>query len=132
MELQVGVKAFIKNSDNKYLFLKRVHPYHGDTESKWDIPGGRIVAGEALLDALKREVKEETSMVIVGAPKVLAAQDILRDKHVVRITYQVDAEGDIILDPLEHKSFQWVSLEEALLLYHDTFLTPIIKMLLAK
>jgi len=132
MELQVGVKAFIKNSQNKYLFLKRVHPYSGDAESKWDIPGGRIVAGETLLDALRREVSEETSMEIVGAPKILAAQDILRDKHVVRITYEVDAEGDIVLDPLEHTSFQWVSLQEALLLYHDTFLTPIINMLLSK
>ena len=36
--LQVGIKAFLKNSDGKYLFLKRKKPYGGDTVLKWDIP----------------------------------------------------------------------------------------------
>lgn len=131
MELQVGVKAFIKNPSGKYLSLQRAKPYPGDTVAKWDIPGGRINTGEELMTALKREVKEETGMELIGVPSLLFAQDIIRDKHVVRLTYLAKAEGDITLDPNEHQAYQWVSLEEMKKSYHDIFLTPVIDLLLS-
>lgn len=132
MLLQVGVKAIIQNSQGKYLFLKRIHPYPGNTEPKWDIPGGRIDIGETLLDALSREVKEETSMHVFGEPRLLLAQDIVRDKHVVRLTYLAQAKGEIVLDQKEHQEFLWLTLEEASQLYMDTFLKPVLDLLLAK
>lgn len=45
MELQVGVKALLRNPEDKYLILKRsieVVPGKGLT---WDMPGGRIEPG---------------------------------------------------------------------------------------
>lgn len=128
--LQVGVKAFIKNAEGKYLFLKRVHAYEGNTEPKWDIPGGRINPGEELLVALKREIFEETGLELIGEPRVLFAQDILRNagKHTVRVTYaaQVAEGGQIVLASDEHSEFRWVTLEEAQNLYHDTYLDPVL------
>ncbi len=61
IHLEIGVKAFIQNSEEKYLLLKRSNPYPGEDFCRWDIPGGRINAGEKLEEALAREIKEETA-----------------------------------------------------------------------
>ena len=131
IKLEVGVKAFITNSDGKYLVLKKAKPYHGLTECMWDIPGGRINPGEPLAEALAREIKEETQMEMTGTPEVIFAQDILRveGRHVVRLTYLTDAKGDIILDGKEHTESKWVDISELVSLYHDKYLDPVIPLL---
>lgn len=131
MELQVGVKALIKNSNGEYLFLKRAEPYEREKKCRWDIPGGRINIGEPIYEALKREIKEETGLKMIGIPQVIFAQDILRgsDKHVVRITFTVKAKGKVTLDKKEHSEYSWVNLNDAQRLHHDKFLTPVFKKL---
>lgn len=113
MILQVGVKAFLKNSEGKYLILKRSQKY-GKFADKWDLPGGRIEVGTTLFDNLKREVREETQLEIVSEPKLICAQDIMRhnDKHVVRLTYIVEAGGEVALDLSENTEYRWLSIEK--------------------
>lgn len=134
MQLQVGVKIFIKNEQGQFLLLRRSHPYPGDKETKWDIPGGRINSNESLMDGLRREVSEETSMELIGDPKFIYVQDIFQgtQRHVVRITYVGLAAGEVLLDPGEHQEYQWVKLEDILKTYHDIYLTPVIQMLLSQ
>lgn len=129
--LEVGVKALIKNSRGEYLFLKRLKPYQDENEPRWDIPGGRIEIGEPLHVALRREIQEETGMKMLGEPKIIHAQDILRvvDKHTVRLTYVVEAEGDVTFNEDEHTEFSWLSLSQAEKLHHDLFLTPVFPLL---
>jgi ADP-ribose pyrophosphatase YjhB (NUDIX family) len=114
MNLQVGVKAFLRNSDGKYLILKRSPEKYKNTKGTWDIVGGRINPGTSLTDNLKREVLEETQLSIEKEPKFLFAQDIImnneKDTHVVRLTYVVDIKGEPILDMSENIDFQWLSL----------------------
>ena len=68
--MQFGVKALINRGNGRYLFLKRSHPVHGETEPGWDIPGGRRNIDpqtkilENSVDGLAREVLEETKLVI--------------------------------------------------------------------
>ena len=51
-------------------------------------------------------------LTLTEEPKLIAAQDILRpDKHVVRLTYIGQIEGEPILDE-EHSSYLWLSAEE--------------------
>lgn len=132
MLLEVGVKAFIKNSKGQYLMLKRAHPYEGTDVCKWDIPGGRINPGERLLEALAREIKEETGMKLVDNPNLIFAQDILRvkGKHTVRITYIANAEGKITLDPNEHSEYAWMTIPEIEAVTYDIFLTPVLQLLI--
>lgn len=113
MELQVGVKVLLKNSEGKYLFLKRSDKKYPEVGAKWDIVGGRIEAGKPLLENLKREVRERTGLDLVGEPKLIAAQDILRGgkKHVVRLTYTANIEGNPKLDD-DHTEFGWFTVEE--------------------
>jgi 8-oxo-dGTP diphosphatase len=114
MLLQVGVKAFFRNKDNKYLLLVRSPIKYPDIAKSWDIVGGRIDPGTPLFDNLKREVMEETQLTLEKEPKLIAAQDILRpDKHVVRLTFIGELDGEPILNE-DHDEFGWFSKEEML------------------
>ncbi len=106
--LQVGVKVLLKNSAGKYLLLRRNPKKYPEIGAKWDIPGGRINPGSTLIDNLKREVKEETGLNLVKTPKLAAAQDILKveDRHVVRLTYVGEIEGEVKLDD-ESLDYKW-------------------------
>jgi 8-oxo-dGTP pyrophosphatase MutT (NUDIX family) len=135
IELQVGVKVLLKNSEGKFLFLRRNPKKYPEVGPKWDIVGGRINPGTSLLENLKREVLEETGLVLSTQPKLVGAQDIfvLRnyqnkksplpnpphqgegkkhiDKHVVRLTYTGEIEGQVKIDE-ESVEFGWFSEEE--------------------
>lgn len=113
MELQVGVKVLLKNKEGKYLLIRRSEEKYPEVGPKWDIVGGRIDPGSTLLENLKREVNEEVSLELQGKPKLIAAQDILRvpGRHVVRLTYTADTEGEPQLDD-DHSEFGWFTFEE--------------------
>ncbi len=116
MELQVGVKAIIKNQNGDYLLLRRSLEKYPEIGDKWDIVGGRINPGETLFDNLQREIREEIGLELKGDPKLIAAQDILLvpGRHVVRLTYIVDFD-DLDGEPRlsdEHSEFKWFGIKE--------------------
>lgn len=129
MELQVGVKALIKNEQGRYLMLRRSEPYKDEAEPRWDIPGGRINPGEPIFEALAREIKEETGLTMQGEPRIVYAQDILRiaGRHIVRLTFEAAANGEVKLNPAEHSAYQWVPLEAIANFNHDLYLDPVLK-----
>ncbi len=114
MELQVGVKILLRNSEGKYLLLHRSPEKYPEVNNLWDIPGGRIEASVPLLENLKREVKEETGLDLQEEPRLISAQDILRipGRHVVRLTYVGEINGQVELKGEEHNDFKWFTLEE--------------------
>lgn len=111
--LQVGVKIFLKNRQGKYLLLKRSPKRYPEIKNNWDIPGGRIIPGTSLIENLKREVFEETKLEILGEPRLISAQDIIRGKerHIVRLTYTGKVSGEAILDD-DHIDFKWLTILE--------------------
>jgi ADP-ribose pyrophosphatase YjhB (NUDIX family) len=112
--LQVGVKILIKNKEGKYLLLRRSILKYPEVKAGWDLVGGRINPGVALIKNLKIEIFEETGLRLVGIPKLIFAQDILRKAgyHVVRLTYIGEARGKIKLDKEENDEYKWFSLKE--------------------
>lgn len=114
IKLQVGVKIFLKNREGKFLLLKRNLEKYAKVKGSWDIVGGRIDPGSKLLENLKREVEEETKLKITSEPKLIYAQDIIpnEEKHVVRLTYIGDTEGEPVLDKSENTEYKWLSIDE--------------------
>ncbi len=117
MELQVGVKALLRNREGRFLLLRRLPAKYPEAPNRWDIVGGRINPGQTLLENLKREIKEETSLDLVEEPRLIAAQDITNvpgreGRHVVRLTYTGNIDGNPILDTEENIEYKWLTLDE--------------------
>ncbi len=114
MNLQVGVKAFLKNPQGKYLLLKRNTDKYQNIKGLWDIVGGRIESEGTLLENLAREVNEETKLPITSEPELIHAQDIFHgeNNHVVRLTYVANTEGAPTLDTTENVDFKWLTFNE--------------------
>jgi 8-oxo-dGTP diphosphatase len=114
MELQVGVKAFLRNKDGKFLVVRRSARKYAEIGDRWDIPGGRIDPGQELMENLKREIREEVDLDLKEEPRLIAAQDILRvpGRHVVRLTYSGTIDGEPHPDGEENTEFRWLTLEE--------------------
>jgi ADP-ribose pyrophosphatase YjhB (NUDIX family) len=71
----VGVGAVVVR-DGKALINKRAHePRKGE----WSLPGGLLELGESLQDAVRREIKEETSLEIEVGPVIETFDRVHRD-----------------------------------------------------
>jgi 8-oxo-dGTP diphosphatase len=55
------VGAVIHDDEHRLLVIRRAH---APSAGRWSIPGGRIEAGESDAEALRREVLEETGLVV--------------------------------------------------------------------
>lgn len=114
INLQVGVKVVLKNKEGKFLLVRRNPEKYVDANGNWDIVGGRITPGTKLIENLKREVEEETQLEIISEPKLLYAQDIIpnSERHIVRLSYLGNTEGEPVLDFSENLEYKWLSVDE--------------------
>lgn len=130
LELQVGVKAIVQDNEGKILLLKRNKPFSkSNTNEWWDIVGGRIKVGEPHIEALRREIFEETGLSLKTIKDIFHVQDIIRTEsniHVVRVTYLVDTEGDIMLSD-EHSEYQWLHPQDISVYETDNVLIDALK-----
>ncbi len=82
----------------------------------WGIPGGKIKWGEASVDALRREIKEETNLEIEDIQFVLVqdcihSKEFYRDAHFVLLNYRCRCVGEpsVVLNE-EGREYRWVEL----------------------
>jgi len=85
---RVGVGVFVWK-DDKLLMGQRLGSHGANT---WSIPGGHLEHGESWAEAAKREVLEETGMIVDNVRFVAATNDIfVKDqKHYVTIWVETD------------------------------------------
>jgi phosphoglycolate phosphatase-like HAD superfamily hydrolase/ADP-ribose pyrophosphatase YjhB (NUDIX family) len=109
------VGALIFNEQNEVLML-RTHKW----SNLWGIPGGKIKFGEGSLDALRREIKEETNLDITGIEFALVqdcihSKEFYRDAHFVLLNYTCRCVGEakVKLND-EAVEFRWLSAADAL------------------
>ncbi len=133
----VTVGALIFN-DRQEALMVRTHKW----SDMWGIPGGKTKFGETSLDALRREIKEETNLDITDIEFVLVqdcihSPEFYRDAHFVLLNYICRCVGEphVKLND-EAVEFRWVTLAEASGLPLNTptkiLLTAVEKNLVAK
>ena len=114
------VGALIFNEKNEVLAIKTHKWSH-----KWGIPGGKIKYGEPSLDALHREVMEETGLKLRDV-KFEMVQDCIeptefyKKAHFLLMNYTATALSTEVTLNHEAEEHQWLPVEEALKLDLNT------------
>ncbi len=87
------VSALLRR-DGRILLVREQGP--DDAEPTWMLPGGRVEAGESVLEAVRRELLEETGLRLTGEPRLaFAAHVIGADDGYIALTFACDAEGEL-------------------------------------
>jgi 8-oxo-dGTP diphosphatase len=104
MILKDGKVLLGKRNDNP---IKASSELHG--ESCWTFPGGKIHFGEKIQDAAKRELKEETGLILKKLKAVSVGNEIVKDAHFVTIGFLCDDfEGEPkVMEPEEIVEWKW-------------------------
>jgi 8-oxo-dGTP diphosphatase len=107
------VTALIENR-GKYLVLKRSRK-NFTNKGKWQFPEGKVKFGEELEKALKREVEEETNLVVTDAKIVGIHSSILRRTKSIfrmfRTVFSCKVVGKIKLSR-DHNEYRWIDKKE--------------------
>ena len=106
-----GPRATIYNTKiKKVLLLQR-----NDGNNVWEIPGGKRENNEDIVDALKREVQEETGL-IINEYKLVYVSPIFENHPVLKpflnIGYLCFVDNSDVIISNEHIDYKWVSIEE--------------------
>jgi nucleoside triphosphatase len=111
---EATVGALIVNQRGEILLI-RSHKWH----DQYVIPGGHVELGEQLVDALTREVKEETGLEIYDA-RFLCLQEFIHDdaywkrRHFIFLDYVCRTDGDAVTLNHEAEAYAWALPEAAL------------------
>ena len=81
---RVGVGAFVFDAQGRVLLVERGQP---PAAGRWTVPGGKLERGETLAQAVAREVREETGLVVEVGPLACVAESIGDDFHYVILDY---------------------------------------------
>lgn len=113
----LAAKAIIRNGEGKFLILRESGSYEEGTNfGKWDVPGGRLEAGETLHDGLVREVSEEVGINFV-TERLLDAREnfpVIKGKktHIVRLYYLCSTSDTNVVLSTDHDRFEWITKDE--------------------
>jgi 8-oxo-dGTP diphosphatase len=109
--LGVTAKAIVRRPDGRLLLIKRSPDAKSDPDC-WDLPGGKLVRGETLADALARKTFEETGLLVeVGLP-VHICHSARAPFWITRMAFVCETdEADVHLDG-GHADFAWVEPSE--------------------
>jgi len=102
----VAVNAFLIK-DNQFLLLKR-----NDPPLIWGPPGGKLEINEDPILGLKREVKEETGLIIEVIMPVTTWFGSFNNKEIFAVDYLCSYKSGEIKLSAEHNSYKWISLND--------------------
>lgn len=104
----LAVRAIITDESGNVLLLKRANDSCGSGE--WCLPGGNIDYGQTAVDALIREIEEETSL-MCSEVKFLFYLDSLPDgnliHHYINLFFLCSTSGQVRLNN-ESSDYAWI------------------------
>jgi len=108
----VGVGAVIIEQDRILLVKRANEPNKG----KWSVPGGLVRTGESLIDALKREIREEVGVEIEVDDVACVGEEIFRNGevrfHYVIIDFFARIIEGCVRPGSDAQEIKWVPINE--------------------
>ena len=105
----VGVGAVVVRDDRAVVIRRRHDPHKG----QWSLPGGRLELGESLVEAVRRELQEETGLDVQVGPVlevfewIERATDGIRH-HFVIVDYLCTCRGGTLCAGDDAADAAWV------------------------
>lgn len=109
---QLTVVVALIERDGLILLTRRNDPEHPQWHHRWEFPGGKIDAGESPLEALQREVMEETRLSVHSIRLLGVHTQHWKTSTGIQQTFVLlhhcqAGAGDVVLDPNENDLFVW-------------------------
>jgi 8-oxo-dGTP diphosphatase len=94
-------------SGSLLLVAQRARPL--ELAGLWELPGGKVAAGESDADALARELHEELGIAVTVGSRIGA--DVALSETMTLRAYRVTHTGGE-LHPNDHRALRWISADE--------------------
>jgi len=109
----VGVGAVIVEAERVLLVRRGTEPLKGH----WSLPGGLLEVGESLTEGVKREVREETGLVVAPVELIELIDRIHREDNRVRYHYVIAdylcrVAGGVLRAASDADAVRWVERAE--------------------
>ena len=123
---KTNVAVLIRNKEDKFLLIKRCDK--DDSKAGfWELPSGGVDTGEDVINATRRETKEETGISLKGIRLILVDKENYSFrtskgyiKQVSEHTFLANLQpaSKVVLSK-EHIDFRWIGLKELDDVYDD-------------
>jgi len=115
--IKVAVDAVVFGYNNNELKVVLIQQKFGTSQNFWALPGGLVNENETLLDAVKRELKEETNLTVNYLEQLYTfGDDIKRDSRnrVISVAYfaLINPTGLEIKADTDAENVHWFSIKQ--------------------
>jgi len=101
----VAVGAFVFDAENRVLLVERAQ---SPGAGLWTVPGGKLEHGETLVQAVAREVREETGLVVEVGTLACVVERIADNYHYVILDYLARVIGGTLDPASDVRGASWV------------------------
>ncbi len=137
--IRIAVDAVVFGHQNGKLYVLLIRQKFGSEKAYWALPGGLVHDDEPLIDAVKRELQEETNVAVNYLEQLYTfGDDIFRDSRnrVISVAYfaLIDPSKTIIKAATDAENVQWCPVDEVptLAFDHNLIITAAFNRLKAK
>ena len=115
---RAGVGVLILKDDRILLGKRNEDPKKADSllhgEGSWTCPGGKLDFGEKIIDAARKEVREETGIKANDLEIVSVTNEIVHDAHFVTIGFLCKKFEGVpkVMEPDEILEWKWFPINE--------------------